>query len=141
MVISFCLILIDIIFFKSPASKGFRKFNTKNPNQEKYLYENKKEDFLVEDNEDTEDKEFYKLQKEMTIKNEIKNDENDIITIKSFKPIETSVKSIIKQSTKEEGQKNEQILDIESITTSDNKSLGKTMSYQKKDNYSSLISM
>ena len=141
MVISFILILIDIILFKSPASKGFRKFNTKNQIQEKYLYEDKKEDFLVEDNEDTEDKEFYKLQKEMTLKNDIKNEENDIITIKSFKPIEISVKSIIKQPTNEEEQKSEKIIDIESITTLDNKSLGKTMSFQKKDNYSSLVSM
>ena len=139
MVISIILILIDILLFKSPTSKGFRKLKTKNPEQEKYLYENKKEDFLVEDNEDTEDKEFYKLQKEMTIKNYIKNEENDNITNKSSK--ESIIKPIINQQKSEEGQKNEKNIDIESITTSENRSLGKSVSFQKKENYSSLISM
>ena len=81
------LLIINLIFFTSPNSKGFRRLKVKNSssNKEKGQRESK---FLNDDYEDSQDKEFYKLQKEN--KNKIpslleEEDDNEFKSINSFK--------------------------------------------------------
>ena len=75
--ISIMLIFLDIFCFTSPTSKEFTKLKSKNKNLENHISEGRKTQFLNDDNDDTEDKEFYKLQKEMIDK--IDNKSEDII--------------------------------------------------------------
>ena len=89
MIFSAFLMIINFIFFTSPNSKGFSKLKVKSSssNKEKDLRETK---FLSDDLEDTQDKEFYKLQKEMKNKHpldliEEDEKENDINSINSTK--------------------------------------------------------
>jgi hypothetical protein len=76
--ISFMLIFLDIFCFTSPSSKEFTKLKSKNKNFEKKISEGRKTQFIFDDTDDTEDKEFYKLQKEMIDKTDNKTD--DIIS-------------------------------------------------------------
>ena len=73
-IISLFLLIINIFFFTSPTSKEFNKLKIKNKNSDKLKY-SKETPFLNDDLEDSQDKEFYKLQREM--KNKI--DLEDII--------------------------------------------------------------
>ena len=86
--ISFMLIFINIIFFTSPTSKSFKKLKINNNNFDKETDESGKTQLLFDDNDDAEDKEFYKLQKEMIDKSNesdinslIIEDNNNIINI------------------------------------------------------------
>ena len=84
-IFSFFLLFINLIFFTSPTSKRFHKLRRKNSNKEKEERETK---FLNDDFEDTQDKEYYKQQKE---KNKLslglleEDEDNEIKSINSFK--------------------------------------------------------
>ena len=88
-IFSLFLIIINILFFTSPTSKGFNKLKTKDKNSKKGN-NSKETPFLNDDLEDSQDKEFYKLQREM--KNKIildeiieEDDERDSVSINSTK--------------------------------------------------------
>ena len=77
---------IHIILFTSPTSKGFHKLKIKN-SQENKDNSQKENHFLLDDIEDSQDKEFYKLQKEMKnkVSLDIKEEEEDNNSINSTK--------------------------------------------------------
>ena len=80
----FCLFngFFHILFFTSPNSPKFQKTKNKSTNNEKNSRET---NFLEDDIEDTQDKEFYKLQKEMKNKGLDTIEEEDNISINSSK--------------------------------------------------------
>ena len=104
------LLIINLFFFTSPDSKGFHKLKKKKNSSSKQRFSNREIPFLTDDFEDTQDKEYYKLQKEM--KNKISIDfkeEEDEKTIKS----ESNLNKISKIMTNEdliESKKNENII-------------------------------
>ena len=119
--ISFMLIFINIYCFTSPNSKSFTKFKKKSNNYDKELDESGKTQLFFEDNDDTEDKEFYKLQKEMIDKSN-DNDINSLIIednnniIKNNNDDEISEKNEIKEND----------LPFQKIDTKDNNSITNT---------------
>ena len=86
-IMSFILIIVNIIFFTNPKSKVFNKMKKKTNGIEQGNYQPRETPFLVDDLEDTQDKEFYRLQKEM--KNKISSDisEEDNNTVNSLSKI------------------------------------------------------
>ena len=66
-IISAFLLVINLIFFTSPYSKGFHKLKIKSSSTYKGK-DPRETKFLTDDLEDSQDKEFYKLQKEMKSK-------------------------------------------------------------------------
>ena len=86
-IFSLFFMTIHLLLFSSPTSKGFRKLRAKNSAENKEI--NMKEStFLTDDFEDSQDKEFYKLQKEMKnnkVTIEINGEEEDTNSINSTK--------------------------------------------------------
>ena len=66
--LSFLFIIINLIFFTSPSSKRFNKLKIKKGTIENETDESKKTQFIIEDDDQNEDKEFYEQQKEMSAK-------------------------------------------------------------------------
>ena len=96
---------IHLVLFTSPTSKGFRKLRMKNSLENKDVNQRETQ-FLTEDLEDSQDKEFYKLQKEM--KNKVSLDlieEEDNHSINS-----TKLNSKLINKNKE---KNEKLIDTD----------------------------
>ena len=136
---SFILIFINIFCFTSPTSKSFQKLKIKNNNYDKETDENGKTQLLFDDNDDTEDKEFYKLQKEMINK----SNESDIDSL-----IIEDNNNIININNDEISEKNNEIkeknllfpkidnTDNNSINDSHNFSLKKTMSLKVRKSIS-----
>ena len=136
---SFILIFINIFCFTSPTSKSFQKLKIKNNNYDKETDESGKTQLLFDDNDDTEDKEFYKLQKEMINK----SNESDIDSL-----IIEDNNNIININNDEISEKNNEIkeknllfpkidnTDNNSINDSHNFSLKKTMSLKVRKSIS-----
>ena len=137
--ISFMLIFINIIFFTSPTSKSFKKLKINNNNFDKETDESGKTQLLFDDNDDAEDKEFYKLQKEMIDK----SNESDINSL-----IIEDNNNIININNDEISEKNNEIkdnsllfpkidnIDNNSNNDSHNFSLKKTMSLKVRKSIS-----
>ena len=98
---------LHLIFFTSPNSKGFYKLRIKSSSKNKG--KNPREtNFLSEDIEDTQDKEFYKLQKEMKNKGNL-----DIIEEEDYGSVKSS-KSTSKLSNKKTSEeKADKLLDMD----------------------------
>lgn len=83
----FFLIIINILFFTSPNAKDFHKL--KNKQSDKIKNDSKDTPFLNDDFEDSQDKEFYKLRKEMQnkiiLEDIIEEEEKDSVSINSSK--------------------------------------------------------
>ena len=100
-IFSLFFMIIHLFFFTSPNSKNFRKLKIKTSLVNKEI--NPREtNFLTDDIEDTQDKEFYKLQKEMKNKVTISlNEEEDSNSISSSK---MASKLTNKKTTKEKDE-------------------------------------
>ena len=127
--ISFLLILLNLYFFTSPSSKGFKKLRTKKTDNDGNIYERKKTQFLIEDEETNQDKEFYQLQKEMTDKTDeisenIENNNTDNIIF-----LEEKSKTLVKVNDNRENNNNKINAD-----DSDN-TIGKSFSFMNEDNF------
>ena len=65
LIISGVLLIINIFLFTSPSSDGFHKLKKKTTTTDNIRLSSRETPFLSDDFEDSQDKEFYKLQKEM----------------------------------------------------------------------------
>ena len=77
LIMSLLLLIAHLILFTPPNSLKFSKFKQTNIKTSYGTIASQNSQFLAEDLEDTQDKEFYRLQKEMKMKNESNN--NSII--------------------------------------------------------------
>ena len=96
LIMSSLLLIVNIFFYTSPDSKGFHRLKTKKNSLNIERVSTREIQFLNEDFEDTQDKEYYKLQKEMKNKKLINlKEEEDLKTIKS----ESNLNIISKNNT------------------------------------------
>jgi len=72
-IISFLLIITHLILFTSPNSLKFKSLKEKNKKYQDLAYSPQGTPFLSDDLDDTQDREFYQLQKEMKLKVESDN--------------------------------------------------------------------
>ena len=107
---SFILILIISLFFTSPSSKGFKVLKSKNSKGDNN-YENRKNQFLIEDEETNGDKEFYQNQKEMVDKNEEMPENKENTDNENLNEIETSSNTTVKNKEKKENINNKKIME------------------------------
>ena len=89
-VTSVILLIANLVFFTSPFSPKFSKLNIQNKKLHSSIYKSHETPFLDDDLEDSQDKEFYKLQKEMKLKNtnendlDLENNDNKQMSFKEF---------------------------------------------------------
>ena len=82
-IISFLLLIIHLILFTSPNSKKFNRLKEKNMKYQDLTYSPQGTPFLSDDLDDTQDREFYQLQKEMKLKADSDNNSELSQNIKS----------------------------------------------------------
>jgi hypothetical protein len=112
-VTSILLLIIHLILFTAPHSSKFSRLKEKSTNKNYGTFASQNNQFLIEDLEDTQDKEFYRLQREMKLKKNSDKDKDKEINIKenvtsSFKE-EKKIDSILNTSQEKIQIKDEEI--------------------------------
>ena len=74
LIMSFLLLIIHLILFTSPYSSKFSRLKGNNTKVHYGTFTSQDSQFLVDDLDDNQDKEFYRLQKEMKVKKLLDND-------------------------------------------------------------------
>jgi hypothetical protein len=113
LVTSILLLIIHLILFTAPHSSKFSRLKEKSTNKNYGTFASQNNQFLIEDLEDTQDKEFYRLQREMKLKKNSDKDKDKEINIKenvtsSFKE-EKKIDSILNTSQEKIQIKDEEI--------------------------------
>jgi len=138
LIVSGVLLIINIFLFTSPSSDGFHKLNKKTTTSKNIRLSSRETPFLTGDFEDSQDKEFYKLQKEMksTISLEVNGKEEEF---KEFND-EPKFGSLSKKRTKNSLITNDEFDNIDynvrKTNTSEEFNTDKIPNYKNRDIHS-----